>query len=70
MSTQDAAAPDSSRITVTLPAELVRALDEQLVNGEGNRSTVICCLLEQEPRAHEEGDRSGDQTGEDGVPLA
>ena len=57
MSTSDAPATDSSRITVTLPTELVRALDERLVNGEGSRSTVIRSLLEQELQAREEKER-------------
>ena len=56
MSTRDSAA-NSSRITVTLPAELVRALDEHLVNGEGTRSAIIRRLLEQELRAREERER-------------
>ena len=62
MSTKDVAATRRSRITVTLPSELVRALDERLVNGEGltgegNRSAVIRRLIEQELRARDERER-------------
>ena len=56
MSTSDASAPDR-RISVRLPSELVRALDERLVNGEGSRGAVIRRLIEQELRAREARDR-------------
>ncbi len=54
MSTRDAAPKDVSRITVTLPSELVRALDERLVDGEGNRSAVVRRLIERELQARDE----------------
>lgn len=57
MRTRDAPATDSTRITVTLPSALIRALDERLVNGEGTRSAVIRRLIEQEIQAREEHDR-------------
>ncbi len=57
MSTPDAPATASSKITVTLPAALIRALDERLVNGEGTRSAVIRRLIEQELQAREVRDR-------------
>lgn len=57
MSAQHPATTGSSRITVTLPAELVRALDERLVDGEGDRSAVIRRLLEQELHTREERER-------------
>ena len=57
MSTSEAAEGGVSRITVSLPSGLLQALDEHLVNGEGDRSTVIRRLIEQELQAREERDR-------------
>lgn len=57
MSTNDVTTTASSTITVSLPAELIQALDERLVNGDGNRSAVIRRLIEQELRTREERDR-------------
>ena len=57
MCTRDSPETGSSRISVTLPSELVRALDERLVNGQGSRSAVIRRLIEQELRARDERER-------------
>ena len=57
MSTTEAAGTDSSRISVTLPSELVRALDKRLGKVEGSRGAVIRRLIGQELQAREERDR-------------
>jgi metal-responsive CopG/Arc/MetJ family transcriptional regulator len=49
--------PDTRRITVSLPADLLRALDEKLVNGAGTRGAVIRRLIEDALREREARDR-------------
>jgi len=57
MSASEAAETHPTRITVSLPPELIRALDEQLANGGGDRSAVIRHLIEQELREREARER-------------
>ena len=57
MSASRAAGGHAARITVSLPPELIRALDEQLANGESSRSAIIRRLIEQALRDREARER-------------
>lgn len=57
MRASQAAEGHATEITVSLPPDLIRALDDQLVNGEDSRSAVIRRLIEQALRDREARER-------------